>query len=315
VYNIGIDLGGTKIAAGLVDEGGVIISRAETPTLAGRPYQAIVKDMAEYSLRMLLECGKDLDEVSSIGIGIPGIADQHTGRVVFCTNLSWHDIPLRDELQRYINKPVYIDNDATIAGYAESKVGISRDCDSSVFLTLGTGLGAGIIIQGKPWSGFHGVGSEFGHTTLVMDGVPCTCGNKGCVERYCSATALIRLAREACDANPDNAMMRVCNGDLKLINAKIIIDAARDGDTTAGNVFDRYTTSLAAAINNITAFLDPEMIVLGGGVSRAGNFLLSAVRAKLPAFLMYKTLQSPRLELAALGNEAGIIGAAFLGSI
>jgi glucokinase len=315
MYNIGIDLGGTKIAAGIVDQNGKIISREETPTLALRPYQAIVKDMAECSLRMLHSSDMDLNDITSIGIGIPGIADMSTGRVVFCTNLSWHDIPLRDELQKYIDKPIFIDNDATIAGYAESVAGISQGCSSSVFLTLGTGVGAGIIIHGKPWSGFHGVGSEIGHTTLVIDGVQCTCGNKGCMERYCSATALIRIARETCGKNSDNEITRLCDGDLQRVNAKVIIDAARQGDRTASDIFGRYTTYLALSINNITAFLDPEMIVLGGGVSRAGDFLLNAIRAKLPGYLMYKTLKSPRLELASLGNEAGIIGAAFLGSI
>lgn len=310
---IGIDLGGTNIAVGVVTEEGKIIGTSSTRTLSERPYQEVVKDMVACSLNALKAAGKTVEDVHSIGIGIPGVADQNTGRVIFCTNLGWRDIPLRDEMQLYINKPVYIDNDATVAGYAESVAGVSKNCQSSVFITLGTGVGAGIVINGKPWSGAHGVGSELGHMTLVADGVPCTCGNDGCVERYTSATAIIRMAKQYCQAYPESGILKRVNGDMERINAKTVIDAAKEGDTIAVQIFDRYARYLAMTINNITAFLDPEMVVLGGGVSHAGQFLLDKVEANLPRFLMYKTLPSPKLALAKLGNEAGIIGAALLG--
>ena len=312
MVDIGIDLGGTNIAVGVVDEKWQILSEVSTPTLANRPYQAIVQDMAVCIEKALQKVNLTAEDVQSIGIGIPGVADQEEGRVVFCTNLAWHDIPLRNELQKHINKPVYIDNDATVAGLAESYAGVSADCRSSVFLTLGTGVGAGIIMNGKPWSGAHGVGSELGHMTLVVDGVPCTCGNNGCVERYCSATAIIRMAKQYCLSYPQCAILRLAEGDLEKIEAKTVIDAAKEGDAIAMRVFNHYAKYLAITINNITAFLDPEMVVLGGGVSRAGEFLLEAVREKLPRYLMYKTLPSPKLALAKLGNKAGIIGAAVL---
>ena len=310
---IGIDLGGTNIAVGVVTEDGKIIADASTPTLSQRPYQEIVKDMAACARQALESAHQTLADVAAVGIGIPGVADQKEGRVIFCTNLAWHDIPLRAELQKYIDKPVLIDNDATVAGLAESYAGVSKGCQSSVFLTLGTGVGAGIVINGKPWSGAHGVGSELGHMTLVVDGVPCTCGNDGCVERYCSATAIIRMAKQACLGYPESMILSLASGDPEKIIAKTVIDAAKAGDVTAVRVFDHYAKYLAITVNNITAFLDPEMIVLGGGVSRAGEFLLNAVREQLPRYLMYKTLPSPKLELAKLGNEAGIIGAALLG--
>ena len=310
---IGVDLGGTNIAVGVVSEEGSILAQASTKTLYQRPYQEIVKDMASCSFKALEAAHMTVNDVHSIGIGIPGVADQKDGRVIFCTNLAWHDIPLRAELQKYINKPVYIDNDATVAGLAESYAGVSAGCQSSVFLTLGTGVGAGIVINGKPWSGAHGVGSELGHMTLVVDGVPCTCGNDGCVERYCSATAIIRMAKQACLGYPESEILKLAGGDPEKINAKIVIDAAKHGDHTAMEVFERYARYLAITVNNITAFMDPEMIVLGGGVSSAGQFLLDAVKKKLPRYLMYKTLPSPKLVLAKLGNEAGIIGAAMLG--
>ncbi len=309
----GIDLGGTHIGVGIVDENGVILAQAETPTLSERPYTEVARDMIACITKALTECGRDQKEVESIGIGIPGIADPKDGTIIFCTNLGWRNIPLSDELRKYMDKPVYISNDATVAGYAESISGISKGCDSSVFLTLGTGVGAGIVIHGKPWSGFHGVGSELGHTTLVADGIPCTCGNNGCMERYCSATALIRMARQACNAYPQSMILALAGGDPEKINAKMVFDAAKEGDKVAARLFDRYVNYLAMAVNNVTAFLDPEMIVLGGGVSRAGSFLLEGVRQYLPRYLMYKSVPSPRVELATLGNEAGIIGAALLG--
>ena len=310
---IGVDLGGTNIAVGVVTEEGKILAEASTKTLYQRPYQEIVKDMAICAKKALDKAGLTEDDVKSVGIGIPGVADQKEGRVIFCTNLAWHDIPLREELQKYIQKPVYIDNDATVAGLAEAYAGVSAGCQSSVFLTLGTGVGAGIMIDGKPWSGAHGVGSELGHMTLVVDGVPCTCGNDGCVERYCSATALIRMAKQSCLAYPESMIMTLADNDPEKISAKTVIDAAKAGDPTAKRIFDRYAKYLAITINNVTAFMDPEMIVLGGGVSRAGEFLLDAVEEKLPRYLMYKTLPSPKICLAKLGNEAGIIGAALLG--
>ena len=310
---IGIDLGGTGISVGIVDESGKILQKGSAPTLAMRPYQEIVEDMAAISLETLEQAGLTLQDVHSIGIGVPGIANPDTGVVVFCTNLSWHDVPLREEFQKYIDKPVFIDNDATVAGYAESVAGISAGCQSSVFLTLGTGVGGGIVINGKPWSGFHNVGSEIGHITLELDGEPCSCGNKGCLERYCSATAIIRMARQALIIHPESLMMSMCNHNLENVNGKLVFDAAREGDETALKVFRRYVKYLAQAINTIVAFLDPEVIVLGGGVSKAGDFLLDAVRAEVPQYLMFKTMPHPRIEIASLGAEAGIIGAAMLG--
>ena len=310
---IGIDLGGTNIAVGIVNEKGNILAQTSTPTLASRPYTDLVKDMAGCILSVMSETGITQDEIESIGIGVPGVADQKDGVVIFCPNLGWHNVPIRGELQKYINKPVLIDNDATVAGLAENYAGVSAGCQSSVFLTLGTGLGGGIIINGRPWSGAHGVGSEIGHMTLAVDGVPCTCGNDGCVERYCSATAIIRMARQAVQGYPDSLILKLAEGDPQKINARVVTDAAKAGDPTAVEVFDRFTRYLAITINNIICFLDPEMIVLGGGVSKAGAFLLDKVRAQLPRYLLYKSLPHARVELARLGNEAGIIGAAMLG--
>ncbi|MEA4929061.1 MAG: ROK family glucokinase [Candidatus Limiplasma sp.] len=310
---LGIDVGGTGIKVGVVDENGCILERGETPTLVGRPYQEIVRDMGACALDTLARGGFAVTDVSSVGVGVPGVADQSTGTVVFCTNLDWHDIPLRLELQKYIQKPIYIDNDATVAGYAESICGVSVGCHSSVFMTLGTGVGGGIVIGGRPWSGFHGVGSEIGHIPMDIDGEPCTCGNDGCLERYCSATAVIRMGRQAVAQHPDSDLYKACGGDLSAITAKMVFDCAKEGDDVAMKVFRRYVKYLCLGIDTIVAFLDPEMIILGGGVSKAGNFLLDAVRTQLPRYLLFKTLPYARVEIARLGADAGMIGAAMLG--
>ena len=310
---IGIDLGGTNIAVGAVSEEGKILSRVSVPTGAERPFQELVRDMAQCVKDAAEKAGLTLKDIKSVGIGIPGVAESETGVVFNCTNLGWFNVPLRAELQKYVDLPVLIDNDANVAALAESYAGVSKDCRSSVMFTLGTGVGGGIVIDGKPWAGAHGRGGEIGHMTLVPDGVPCTCGNNGCVERYCSATALIRTAKQECFAYPDTLMLKKVQGDVDKLNARIVIDCAKEGDAEALRVFNAFVRYLAMAINNITAFFDPDMIVLGGGVSGAGDFLLDAVSALLPRFQMFKALPIPKLALAKLGNEAGIIGAAMLG--
>lgn len=312
---LGIDLGGTHIGCGVVDTEGRIVAQAETPTLAKRPFEEVVRDMAACCLTAMKKADCTADDIGAIGIGIPGIADHDTGNVIFCTNLGWNDVPLTSELNKYIDRPVYIENDATVAGFAESVAGVSKGCKSSVFLTLGTGVGGGIIINGKPWTGAHGVASELGHLTIELDGIPCTCGKDGCLERYCSATALIRMAREACMLHPDCFLANSVQGDFDKLSAKLVLDAAKEGDEISLHLFHRYCRYLALAINNVVSFLDPEMVVLGGGVSRAGDFLLDAVRAKLPYFLMYKARAYADVQLAQLGNDAGIIGAAMLSRI
>ncbi|MDO5022533.1 MAG: ROK family glucokinase [Eubacteriales bacterium] len=309
---IGIDVGGTHMAAGVVDEEGVILAKAETPTLPGRPFEVMIEDMGAIANKALKQSGVSLDDVACIGVGIPGIADNEKGDVIFCTNLFWKDEPLRRELQKHINKPIWIENDATVAGFAENAIGVSRGCKSSVFLTIGTGLGGGIVIDGKPWTGAHGVASELGHLTMVIDGEPCTCGKDGCMERYCSATALIRMGKEMCIAHPDCDVNKRINGKLENLNAKIIIDSAKDGDSMSLMLFNRYTRYLALALNTIVSFLDPEMIVLGGGVSHAGEFLLNSIVEKIPQYLMFKTMPFAEVHLATLGNDAGLIGSALL---
>ena len=313
MYYIGLDVGGTTFKAGVVTQDGRIVHKDAMPTGIERPYQEIIADMAALCKKVAADAGIAMSEIKSIGVGVPGLFDNKTGMIPFCTNLGWHDIPFVAEMKKHLDTPVFGDNDATDAGLAESVAGVSAGIRDCVFLTLGTGVGGGIIIDGKPYSGAHGCGSEIGHMMIKMGGELCTCGNYGCFERYASATAIIREARKAVAEHPESSMLAACGGDPGRINAKIVIDAAKAGDETAKTVFDGYVHGLAVGIINIINMLDPEVIVLGGGVSAAGEFLLDAVREAVKPMVFFKTMPYARIELAQLGNDAGIIGAAMLG--
>ena len=310
---VGIDLGGTNIAVGLVDEAGKILHKDSVPTLLERGPEPVIKDMANLSLKVVKDAGYTVDDFKAIGDVVPGLADPKTGVVIFCTNLRWHMVPLREIMQKIINKPIFIDNDATVAGLAESVAGVSAGIANSVFLTLGTGVGGGIVINHKIYSGAHGVGSELGHMTVQCEGRKCTCGSVGCWEQYSSATALIRQGREAVEGHPESLILKKVNGDASKIEARTIIDAAREGDPIACQVYDKYIYYLAIGIVAIINAFDPEVIVLGGGVSKAGDFLLEPLRKKVAEYVFYKDLPYAEIKIATLGNDAGIIGAAMLG--
>ena len=310
---IGIDVGGTTIKAGVVDEGGNILFKHTCPTGIERGYGPMIRDMAQLGIAAVEKSGHAMAEVKAIGIGIPGIMDQQTGIVPFCTNLCWHDVPIIEEMKKYTDVPVFVDNDATVAGLAESVAGVSAGLKNSVFITLGTGVGGGVVMNGKVFSGAHGVATEIGHMTIVDGGELCTCGKRGCWERYASATALIREGRKLCAAKPDCALMRAVDGDTGAITAKHVIDLAREGDPDCAALFKSYVHYLVIGLSNMVNLYDPEMFVLGGGVSYAGAFLLDAVRAELPKYVFFKTMPYASVELAKLTNDAGIIGAAMLG--
>ncbi len=310
---IGIDVGGMSIKAGAVDAEGNILFKHTCPTGVERGYGAVIRDIAELGIAAVEKSGHSMDEVKAIGIGIPGIMDQRTGIIPFCTNLGWHDVPIIEEMKKYTDVPVFVDNDATVAGLAESVKGVSAGCDSSVFVTLGTGVGGGVVMGGKPFSGSHGVATEIGHMVTVDGGELCTCGKRGCWERYASATALIRDGRRLCAEKPDCALMKAVEGDIMQISAKHVIDLAKAGDEDCAALFENYVHHLAVGLSNLINVYDPEVIVLGGGVSHSGEFLLNAVRAQMPKYVFFKSMPSATIELAQLTNDAGIIGAAMLG--
>ncbi len=308
MYYVGIDVGGTGVKAGVVDESGRIIAKATIKTAVEKGADAVMEDMAEVAGQAVEKAGLTMEEIEAIGIGIPGVLDPATGIVPFCTNLGWHQVPVIERMHELTGRPIYVDNDATVAALAESVAGVSAGVKNSVFLTLGTGVGGGIVIDGKVYSGTHGVASELGHHITHMGGEKCTCGNRGCWERYASATALIRMGKEAAAAHPESALAKFTD-----LTAKDVVDSAKAGDETALAVFDQYTEELALGMVNIINFLDPEIIAIGGGVSAAGEFLLEPIRQKLKKYVFYKDLPYSEIKLATMGNDAGIVGAAMLG--
>lgn len=312
MIRIGVDVGGTGIQIGVVDKEYHIIQESSIPTRTDIPFEEQVKHITDCIVSTVQAAGLNEDDIESVGIGIPGIASAKTGEIIKCTNMGWYHVPFRDVFNRYLNKPVHIDNDANVAALAESVAGISAGTSSSVFITIGTGIGSGIIINGRIWSGAHHIGAELGHVIFDLDGVPCTCGNHGCLERYCSATALIRMAREAVAEQPDSLILRSVNMDPSRIEAKTVFDAARQGDTLAVSVYNRYTDYLAQAIASVVNLLDPEVIVLGGGVSKASHFLLDPLTQKYKQYIVFNDQPLPPVKIAVLGPEAGIIGAAML---
>jgi len=312
MLNIGIDLGGTNIAAGIVDESGRVLAKDSVPTQAGREAREIVADMAGLVNKLISGSGYSLDDIESVGVGAPGAIDRESGKVVFANNLFWHNVPLRDMLQETVNKPYYIENDANAAAVAELMIGQGRGYSDLLLLTLGTGIGGGIIINKRIIAGSHFVGAEVGHFIIQADGILCTCGNRGCFERYASATALAAAGKEALKSHPHSYIALSSGGDERNVTAKMVIDGAKQGDAAACAIFDHFIKYLALGIVSFINIFDPEVIILGGGVSNAGDFLLDAVRKKVYEYVVYKELSYAKVELSALGNDAGIIGAAFL---
>ncbi|HHW30158.1 MAG TPA: ROK family protein [Clostridiaceae bacterium] len=314
MYYVGIDLGGTKIAAGLVDKQGKILAKASTSTGKERPADEIIKDMAMLAKQVIDDYGIETTSVKSIGIGCPGIVNDKDGTLIYANNIpNLSNKNLRAGIQRYINLPVILDNDANCAALAESVAGAAKDVDHSVTITLGTGIGSGVIINGRIYSGMNNAGAELGHMVIAMGGKKCNCGRSGCWEVYASATALIEQVKEAIRKNPDSLIYRLVEGDLSKINAKVAFDAAKAGDSTAVEVINRYYTYVAEGIINTVNIFCPQVVVIGGGISKQGEYLLKPIREMVNKYMLFKGNSSMEIRTAKMGNDAGIVGAAMLG--
>ena len=308
MYRIGIDLGGTNIAVGVVDDHHRIVAEASLPAGAHRPAEQVVADMCRAVELALDKAGLTPADCASIGVGTPGTCDPERGVVVRAYNLNWFDVPVCAMLTAHFGLPARLSNDANCAALAETVAGAAVGCRNMMLITLGTGVGGGIIVDGRIVSGLGGAGGEPGHSLLVLDGEPCTCGRRGCWEAYSSATALIRQGREAAAAHPTSLLNRYPE-----LTGRDVFDAADAGDETAQAVLERYYVYVAAGITDLVNILSPEMVLIGGGISRQGERLLRPIRRYVAAncFGGAKRLQ-PVIQAAQLGNEAGIIGAAAL---
>ena len=308
MYRIGIDLGGTNIGAGVVDERDQIVSRASAPTPKENADTAIPDAIAECVGRALHGLGITRGEAAGAGLGIPGSCDTKSGIVRYAHNLGWDGFPAAALLERRLGLPVRIANDGDCAALGEAVAGAARGCESALVVTLGTGIGGGYILNGKILSGFRGLGGEFGHMRIALNGEICSCGERGCWEAYASATALIRQAEEAAALAPGSLLNR-CGA----LTGKTIYAAADAGDAVAQGVVRRYAEYVGAGLVNLINVLFPQRILLGGGVSGAGDALLVPVREYVYAhcFVRDRALL-PDMRAAALGSDAGIVGAAAL---
>lgn len=315
MYYVGIDLGGTNIAAGVLGENLEIIKKGSVPTGNTRHYSAIIKDMAMLVMKLLKEIGISYDEVDCIGIGGPGTCDRENGILLYSNNIYFDDVPMRSEMQKYLPLPVYLENDANCAALGESMAGAAKDVPDSITVTLGTGVGGGIILNNKIYTGFNGMAGEIGHLILRHKGELCTCGRKGCWEAYASATALIRQTRKAVQKHPESLINQLIDGDLSKIDAKTAFDAMRQGDEVGKKIVNKYILYLSEGITDLINIFQPSRIVLGGGISKEGDTLLIPLReiAKKSTYYGEGNLPHTQIVKARLGNDAGIIGAAMLG--
>ncbi len=306
---IGIDLGGTNIAVGLVDDTPKVVAQASRPTQSGRDYQEIVKDMAELCEEVAKLGGCTMADIQGIGVGSPGTIDNKIGEVVYGNNLGWRHVPLRAELNKYFpGIPIGMANDADAAAYGEYVVN-GNNAESFLAITLGTGVGGGIVLNQRIYTGFNGAGGELGHFTLVHEGNPCTCGKKGCWETYASVTALINQTKEAIKQNPDSLMVKLAE-EKGEVSGRTAFDAAKEGDTAAKQVVDAYIRYVADGINSMINIFQPEVLVIGGGISREGDYLLNPIKDYVNQFVYCKEVPKTQIKIATLFNDAGIIGAA-----
>ncbi len=312
-YYVGIDLGGTNIVAGVVDEEYNIISKASTKTNCPRPEKEIADDMAKMAIEAVKNAKLTMDQIEWIGVGTPGIANSKKGIIEYSNNLGFKNTPMVKYIQESIDKPVFIENDANAAAYGEFVAGAAKGARNAVCITLGTGVGGGIIVDGKIYSGSNFAGAEIGHTVIEVDGAQCSCGRKGCFEAYSSATGLIRMTKEAMDEHPDSIMNKSADERGK-VTARTSFDCMRMGDKYAKAVVDKYIKYLAAGITNTINIFQPDILCIGGGVCNEGDPLLLPMK-ELVAKEVYtrNSEKNTEIVIAKLGNDAGIIGAAFLG--
>ncbi len=311
---VGIDLGGTNIKVGVLNQHNTLLAKNSRKTRPyDRPWQEVVADMAGLIREELGGLGLTEEDVEKIGVGSPGMIDHVNGVVKFAGNFDWSEVPLVEELKRHFSLPVRLSNDANCAVLGECVAGAARGCRTVVLLTLGTGVGGGVIADGMLQEGGSAGGMELGHTLLMMGGEGCTCGRLGCLEAYASATGLIRHAQQAARANPQSLMHPLCGGNLANMNGQVPFDAMRQGDEAAKQVVDFYIQCLGEGIINFINTWRPEKVLVGGGISNEGEPLLQPLNAYVQprAFAGGRGFVAP-IERAVLGNDAGLYGAAAL---
>lgn len=317
MYTIGIDLGGTNIVASVVDDDYNIIGTSKTPTNSPRSADEIFDDIADVCEEAVKTAGLTMEDIDSVGMGTPGTVNQD-GVIEFANNLAFNNVPARTMLAKRINKPeekVFIENDANCAALGEAYAGCGNGAKDFVAVTLGTGVGSGVIIGGKIVNGVNYAGGECGHMVIVVDGEQCSCGRKGCWEAYASATALIRQTKKAMEEYPDSLMHKLAKDEGK-VSGRTAFDAMRLGDIAGIKVVDDYIKYVACGLINIVNALQPEIICIGGGICNEGETLMKPLRRFVQSerYSIHSKIQT-KIVKAELGNDAGVIGAALLGKV
>ena len=312
---VGVDIGGTNLKAGLVDESGVLLATQKMKVASIADDEGLGWTVASLVQELACTVNIPVSDVASVGVGVPGTVEIRSGSINYTCNLPLRNVPLRKLFHRYLSIPLYIENDANCAALAEYLVGAGRDSKRFVTVTLGTGVGAGIVHNGKIYHGANGMAGEVGHMVIQRDGLPCPCGRRGCWEQYASATALKRLTAEALAAHPDSILAQVVAENEGRVSGQSAFIAARRGDPVGQQVCDEYVDYLACGVVNVVNIFQPDTLAIGGGVSNeAEEQLLLPVRQRvaresIPCGRDRRT----RIVKAELGNRAGLIGAALLG--
>lgn len=313
MYKLGIDLGGTNIVAGVVDENYKIIATAKRKTNCPRPADEIVDDMAAVALEAISKAGLKKEDIDAAGVGSPGAIDPVNGIVCYANNLKFDDVHLAEMLTERTGIDFYLENDANAAAYGEYIAGAGKGTNNFIMITLGTGVGGGVIINGKIYSGSNYAGAELGHTVVSMDGEMCSCGRQGCWEAYASATALIRQTKQAMIKYPDSIMWQLCENDINAASGRTAFDAMRKGDAAGKQVVDKYIEYISVGIANNINIFQPEIICIGGGISKEGDNLIVPLKAYVEGDNYARSIKKKaQIKTADLGNDAGIIGAAYL---
>ncbi len=310
---VGIDLGGTNLKAGVTDENGVLLCKESIKTRADRKAAEIVRDMGYLAQNVIASAKLSPDRIAAIGVGSPGTPDNRAGVLLYANNLPFLNVPMRSEIRKIVDRPVFLENDANVAALAESVTGAAADVPDSITVTLGTGVGGGIILDHRIHGGFNHAAGEIGHFVLVQGGEPCTCGRRGCFETVCSATGLVRETVAAARLHPESRIHQVVGGDLSRVSARTAFEAARLGDAVAQRVVDRYLELLAEGLANLVNLLMPQVLVIGGGVCNEGDALLVPLRSQVDHLGYYGPgVAKTEIRLAKMGNDAGIVGAAMM---
>ncbi|MDP1711522.1 MAG: ROK family glucokinase [Candidatus Nanopelagicaceae bacterium] len=313
-YSIGVDVGGTKVLGGVVDEFGNVHARArrDTPRQGGKELTRAIADVA-------LELLQEFAEVKSVGISAAGFVSSDRKRILATPNIAgWNGVDLDAQLGSLIGRPLVIENDANAAAWGEARFGAGVNEDHIMMLTIGTGIGGGLVVKGDLYRGAFGIAAEFGHVRVVPEGHLCGCGARGCFEQYASGNALLRHAREAINASPEVArnLLSLGDGTVAGLTGKHITDAARLGDAVALAAFNTTAQWLGAGIASLSVVLDPGCVIIGGGVIDAGEILLEPTRVAVERYMPFAGKHpSPRIIAAQLGNEAGLVGVADLARI